>query len=80
MIGQNETETPCQDQQEVLPPVIVFNDEKKMESGSRLSNGGLNTSDHDSAARVIDLQSTVEKQVRIITGKFTLIFRISKSG
>ncbi|XP_011301612.1 liprin-alpha-1 isoform X4 [Fopius arisanus] len=60
--GKNETDTTSQDQQEVVPTVIEFNDERKMESGSRLSNGGLNTSDHDSAARVIDLQSTVEKQ------------------
>ncbi|XP_063984959.1 liprin-alpha-1 isoform X2 [Diachasmimorpha longicaudata] len=60
--SKNETETASQDQQEVVSTVIEFNDERKMESGNRLSNGGLDTSDHESAARVIDLQSTVEKQ------------------
>lgn len=36
------------------------------DAGSRLSNGALDPTDQDSATRVIDLQATLDKQVRSI--------------
>lgn len=72
MIGQNETEQAAgqqeqqqqpQQQQQQQQSVQKLGTEKSTEIESRLSNGSLDPVDQDSAARVIDLQATLDKQV-----------------
>lgn len=71
MIGQNETEQAGGQQEQQQQPqqqqlqqsVQKLGTEKSTEIESRLSNGSLDPVDQDSAARVIDLQATLDKQV-----------------
>lgn len=74
VIGQNETEQaagqqqqqqqqPQQQQQQQQQSIQKLGTEKSTEIESRLSNGSLDPTDQDSAARVIDLQATLDKQV-----------------
>ena len=72
MIGQNETEQAAgqqeqqqqpQQQQQQQQSIQKLGTEKSTEIESRLSNGSLDPVDQDSAARVIDLQATLDKQV-----------------
>lgn len=72
VIGQNETQQTTsqqhqqhQSQQQQQQPVQKPGTEKSTEVGSRLSNGSLDLAEQDSAVRVIDLQATLDKQVRI---------------
>lgn len=76
VIGQNETQQTTsqqhqqhqsQQQQQQQQPVQKPGTEKSAEVGSRLSNGSLDLTEQDSAVRVIDLQATLDKQVRIST-------------
>ncbi|XP_048267955.1 liprin-alpha-1 isoform X15 [Bombus affinis] len=70
MIGQNETEQAGGQQEQQQQPqqqqlqqsVQKLGTEKSTEIESRLSNGSLDPVDQDSAARVIDLQATLDKQ------------------
>ncbi|XP_060828106.1 liprin-alpha-1 isoform X13 [Bombus pascuorum] len=70
MIGQNETEQAAGQQEQQQQPqqqqlqqsVQKLGTEKSTEIESRLSNGSLDPVDQDSAARVIDLQATLDKQ------------------
>ncbi|XP_043508696.1 liprin-alpha-1 isoform X12 [Frieseomelitta varia] len=71
MIGQNETEQAAgqqeqqqqpQQQQQQQQSIQKLGTEKSTEIESRLSNGSLDPVDQDSAARVIDLQATLDKQ------------------
>lgn len=72
VIGQNETEQAAGQQEQQQQPQLQqqqqqsiqkLGTEKSTEIESRLSNGSLDPADQDSAARVIDLQATVDKQV-----------------
>lgn len=70
VIGQNETQQTTsqqhqQHQSQQQQPVQKPGTEKSTEVGSRLSNGSLDLAEQDSAVRVIDLQATLDKQVRI---------------
>ncbi|XP_070152537.1 liprin-alpha-1 [Polyergus mexicanus] len=53
--------------QQQQQPVQKPGTEKSAEVGSRLSNGSLDFTEQDSTVRVIDLQATLDKQVRINT-------------
>lgn len=77
VIGQNETEQAAgqqeqhqlaqqQQQQQQQQSIQKLGTERSTEIGSRLSNGTLDPSHQDSAARLIDLQATLDKQVRIL--------------
>lgn len=73
VIGQNETEQAAGPQQQQQQQQLQqqqqqqqqskLGTEKSTEIESRLSNGSLDPTDQDSAARVIDLQATLDKQV-----------------
>lgn len=72
VIGQNETEQAAGSQQQQQQQLqqqqqqqqqSKLGTEKSTEIESRLSNGSLDPTDQDSAARVIDLQATLDKQV-----------------
>ena len=63
VIGQNETEQAAGQQQQQQQSIQKLGTEKSTEIESRLSNGSLDPTDQDSAARVIDLQATLDKQV-----------------
>lgn len=71
VIGQNETQQTTSQQhqqhqsQQQQQPAQKPGTEKSTEVGSRLSNGSLDLAEQDSAVRVIDLQATLDKQVRI---------------
>lgn len=73
VIGQNEIQQTTSQQhqqhqsQQQQQPVQKPGTEKSAEVGSRLSNGSLDFAEQDSAVRVIDLQATLDKQVRIST-------------
>lgn len=74
VIGQNETQQTTSQQhqqhqsQQQQQPVQKPGTEKSAEVGSRLSNGSLDLTEQDSAVlRVLDLQATLDKQVRIST-------------
>ncbi|KOC68601.1 Liprin-alpha-2 [Habropoda laboriosa] len=51
-----------QQQQQQQQSIQKLGTERSTEIGSRLSNGSLDPADQDSAARVIDLQATLDKQ------------------
>ncbi|XP_076391207.1 PTPRF interacting protein alpha isoform X7 [Megachile rotundata] len=59
---EQQHEPQQQQQQQQQQSIQKLGTEKSTEIGSRLSNGTLDPSDQDSAARVIDLQATVDKQ------------------
>lgn len=52
-----------QQEQQQQQSIQKLGTEKSTEIGSRLSNGSLDPADQDSAARLIDLQATLDKQV-----------------
>ncbi|XP_017759369.1 PREDICTED: liprin-alpha-1 isoform X2 [Eufriesea mexicana] len=60
--GQQEQQQQPQLQQQQQQSIQKLGTEKSTEIESRLSNGSLDPADQDSAARVIDLQATVDKQ------------------
>ncbi|XP_043508689.1 liprin-alpha-1 isoform X5 [Frieseomelitta varia] len=60
--GQQEQQQQPQQQQQQQQSIQKLGTEKSTEIESRLSNGSLDPVDQDSAARVIDLQATLDKQ------------------
>ncbi|XP_076751395.1 PTPRF interacting protein alpha isoform X5 [Xylocopa sonorina] len=60
--GQQEQQQQPQQQQQQQQSVQKLGTERSTEIGNRLSNGSLDPVDQDSAARVIDLQATLDKQ------------------
>ncbi|KAK1124347.1 hypothetical protein K0M31_006714 [Melipona bicolor] len=60
--GQQEQQQQPQQQQQQQQSIQKLGTEKSTEIESRLSNGNLDPVDQDSAARVIDLQATLDKQ------------------
>lgn len=59
---QQQQQQPQQQQQQQQQSIQKLGTEKSTEIESRLSNGSLDPTDQDSAARVIDLQATLDKQ------------------
>ncbi|XP_076680003.1 PTPRF interacting protein alpha isoform X3 [Andrena cerasifolii] len=59
---QQQLQQQQQQQQQQPQSIQKLGTEKPTEIGSRLSNGSLDPADHDSAARVLDLQATLDKQ------------------
>ncbi|XP_034191458.1 PTPRF interacting protein alpha isoform X16 [Osmia lignaria lignaria] len=60
-LEQQQQQEPQQQQQQ-QQSIQKLGTERSTEIGSRLSNGTLDPSDQDSAARLIDLQATLDKQ------------------
>ncbi|XP_029043414.2 liprin-alpha-1 isoform X3 [Osmia bicornis bicornis] len=61
-LEQQQQQQPQQQQQQQQQSIQKLGTERSTEIGSRLSNGTLDPSDQDSAARLIDLQAILDKQ------------------